>query len=37
MDRGFADEAVVAVKLLAYEDMATYLRVKLADSDMKSR
>ena len=32
MDRGFADEAVVVVKLEAEEDAVTYLRVKLSVS-----
>jgi hypothetical protein len=34
-DRGFADEAVVAIKPGADEGMVTYLRVKLLESDMK--
>ena len=29
MSRWFADETVVVVKLIAYEDMVTYLRIKL--------
>ena len=33
MSQGFADEAVVIVKLLAGEDMVTYLRIKLTDRD----
>ena len=32
MGRGFADEAVVVVKLKADEDTVTYLRVKLSVS-----
>ena len=32
MHKGFADEAIVIVKRLADEDMATYLRVKPAGS-----
>jgi hypothetical protein len=35
MDRGFADETVVVVKLLANEDVVTCLRVKLSASDRK--
>ncbi len=35
MDRGFSDEAVVGVKLVADEDAVTYLRVKLPESDME--
>jgi hypothetical protein len=35
MKQELADEAVVAVKPAADEDMATYLRVKLLDSDKK--
>jgi hypothetical protein len=35
MDQGFADETVVAIKPGADEDMVTYLRVKLLESDMK--
>ena len=31
--RWFADEAVVAVKLKAYDDMVTCLRIKLSESD----
>ena len=34
MDRGSAEEAVVAVKLYADEDAVTYLRVKRIASDM---
>ena len=33
MCRGFADEAVVAVKPEAEEDMATYPRIKLSEND----
>ena len=32
MDRGFADEVVVVVKLGANEDMETYQRIKLQES-----
>ena len=32
MGRGSADEAVVVVKLRAFEDMVTYLRIKLSES-----
>jgi hypothetical protein len=35
MGRGFTDEAVVAIKFLADEDMVTYLRVKLENSFRK--
>ena len=34
MGRGFADEAIVVVKLSAVEDTVTYLRIKLIDSCM---
>ena len=34
MGRGFADEAIVVVKLLACEDTVTYLRIKLIVSSM---
>ena len=33
MGRGSADEAVVVVKLRAYENAVTYLRVKPAERD----
>ena len=33
--RGFADEAVVVVKLKAYEDVVTYQRVKLSENAEK--
>lgn len=33
MGKGFSDEAIVGVKLIAYEDAVTYLRVKLSESD----
>ena len=33
MGRGSADEAVVVVKLGAYEDAVTYPRIKLSASD----
>lgn len=33
MDKGFADEAVVGVKLIADEDAVMYLRIKLSESD----
>ncbi len=36
MGRGSADEAIVAVKLLANEDAVTYLRVKPAASSMEA-
>jgi hypothetical protein len=36
MDLGFSDEAIVVVKLLADENMVTYLRVKLAANDRES-
>jgi len=32
MGKWIADEAIVVVKLLANEDVVTYLRVKLTDS-----
>lgn len=35
MDRGSKDFIVVIVKLLADENMVTYLRVKLRESDME--
>ncbi len=35
MDLGSADEAVVAVKLVADEDVVTHLRIKLLESDME--
>lgn len=34
MGRGFADEAIVVVKLSADEDAVTYLRIKLIVSCM---
>ncbi len=34
MGRGFADEAIVVVKLSAKEDAVTYLRIKLIVSSM---
>ena len=34
MGRGFADEAILVVKLLANEDAVTYLRIKLIVSCM---
>ncbi len=34
MGEGFADEAIVVVKLLADEDAVTYLRIKAAASDI---
>ena len=33
MDKGFSDEAIVGVKLVANEDAVTYLRIKLSESD----
>ena len=33
MDKGFADEAVVGVKLLADDDAVTYQRIKLTEND----
>ena len=33
MDKGFSDEAIVGVKLVATEDAVTYLRIKLSESD----
>jgi len=33
MDKGFSDEAIVGVKLVANEDAMTYLRTKLPESD----
>ncbi len=33
MDKGFSDEAIVGVKLIANEDAVTYLRTKLSESD----
>jgi len=33
MDKGFSDEAIVGVKLIADEDAVTYLRIKLSESD----
>ena len=33
MDRGFSDEAIVGVKLVADEDAVTHLRIKLSESD----
>ena len=33
MDKGFTDEAVVGVKLIADEDAVTYLRIKLSEND----
>jgi len=33
MDRGSSDEAIVGVKSVAGEDAATYLRIKLPESD----
>jgi hypothetical protein len=33
MFRGSADEAVVIIKSLAYENAVTYLRIKLKTSD----
>jgi len=33
MDKGFSDEAIVGVKLVANEDAMTYLRIKLPESD----
>jgi hypothetical protein len=35
MDRGLADEAVVAIKPKADEDMVTYQRIKLSESARK--
>jgi len=32
-DKGFSDEAIVGVKLVADEDTVTYLRIKLPESD----
>lgn len=37
MGIGFADETVVIVKLLAGEDMVTYLRIKLTDRDKENK
>ena len=37
MGRGSADEAIVAIKLLACEGMVTYLRIKLTESGKKPR
>ncbi len=37
INQGFADEAVVAVKPGADEDMATYLRIKLLERDRRSK
>jgi hypothetical protein len=36
MDLGSADEAVVAVKLVADEGVVTYLRIKLPEIDRES-
>jgi hypothetical protein len=33
MSRGISDEAIVAIKRLANEDMVTYQRIKLAARD----
>jgi len=33
MGRGFSDEAIVGVKLVAIEDTVTYPRIKLLESD----
>jgi len=33
MDKGFSDEAILGVKLIADEDTVTYLRIKLSESD----
>jgi len=33
MDKGFSDETIVGVKLIANEDAVTYLRIKLSESD----
>jgi len=33
MDKGFSDEAIVGVKLIAEEDTVTYPRIKLSESD----
>ena len=33
MDKGFSDEAILGVKLIANEDAVTYLRIKLSESD----
>ncbi len=33
MDKGFSDEAIVGVKLIADEDAVTYLRIKLSEND----
>ncbi len=33
MDKGFSDEAIVGVKLIADEEAVTYLRIKLSESD----
>jgi hypothetical protein len=37
MGRGFADEAVVVVKLKADEGAVTYLRIKLSGSGVSRR
>ena len=33
MDRGFSEEAIVGVKLVADDDAVRYLRIKLLESD----
>ena len=35
MEQRFADEVIVAIKLRALEDTATYWRIKLSDRDKK--
>ena len=37
MAQGISDLVIVAVKLRAKEDMATYLRIKLSESGRKTK